>query len=197
MNNEKKIILIIGKRGSGKTYLARKLIAEHQRLFIYDVMSEYTEGVIFGPEDWPTLAAFWKRVYRRPFRIIYRPIEDEAEMQVLARLIYALGNVTFLVEEVDTVAQSYSIPYMFRRIIRRGRHRDITLIGVTPSPYGIHRDLTRQAKEIYIFRTNEPRDIAYLKDLLRSDIEARLSQLDQYQYAYWAEGQEAFTIGRA
>jgi len=196
MASEKKVILVIGKRGSGKSYLVKKMIAESQRLFVYDVMAEYNKGVVFGPQSWAAMAALWRKSYRGNFRLIYRPIEDQKEMQTIAHLIFALGNLTFVVEEIDTVAQAYRIPWMFRYILRRGRHRDITLIGVTPSPYGIHRDLTRQAKEIYLFSTNEPRDKQYLSGLLGSEMINKLEGLEEYQYVKWDEG-SGLSIGRA
>ena len=44
---EKKIILIFGKRGSGKSYLAQKLVEREERLVIFDTLSEYQNGVVF------------------------------------------------------------------------------------------------------------------------------------------------------
>jgi len=194
---EKKVTIIIGKRGTGKSYLCRQLIAGEKRLFIYDVMGEYDEGVVFDRDTLDKLALHWRVFYRQEFRIVYRPIEDDAEMQMIAELIYALGDVTFVVEEVDTVAETWKIPLMFRYILRRGRHRNIKLIGVTPSPFGIHRDLTRQAKEIYVFDTREPRDREYLRHLISSDIEAKLDQLKQYEYVKWTDDSDELVIGKA
>ena len=88
------------------------------------------------------------------------------------------------------------MPEKFRHIIQRGRHKNITLIGVTPAPFGINRDLTRQAKEVYIFNTNEPRDIQYLKDLLGNEIEQKISELKQFEFVKWTDG-AGFEIGRA
>ena len=89
---EKKIILIIGKRGSGKSYLARQLIAAERRLLIYDVMSEYTEGIVFGTETRKMFCDFWRHIYRRRFRLIYRPIQPKVEIELLAQLVFLLGD---------------------------------------------------------------------------------------------------------
>lgn len=194
---EKKVILIIGIRGTGKSYLCKKMLEGEKRLFIYDVMGEYTSGVIFDRDSLPELGTFWRRFYKKDFRLIYRPIEDDVEMQLIAELIYQLGDVTFVVEEVDTVAETHNIPFMFRYILRRGRHRNIKLIGITPSPFGIHRDLTRQAKEIYVFNMKEPRDRQYLKDRVSSEIEAKLDQLQPFQYVKWEDGKDQLIIGKA
>lgn len=193
---EKKVIVIIGKRGSGKSYLARKLIEREPRLLIFDTMSEYNEGVMFETEELQQFKAFWKHVYRRPFRLIYRPLMPEKEIEVIAELVFLLGNMTFVVEEVDCYCTPYQISDAFAHIIQRGRHKNITLIGVTQRPYGIHRLLTSQAKELYIFSTSEPRDRDYLKSLLGQEIEAKLDALQQYQYVKWTDGGQ-LTIERA
>lgn len=193
---EKKVIVIIGKRGSGKSYLARKLIEREPRLLIFDTMSEYLDGVVFDAEELQQFKAFWKHVYRRPFRLIYRPLVPEKEIDEIAELVYLLGNMTFVVEEVDCYCTAYQISDAFAHIIQRGRHKNITLIGITQRPYGIHRLLTSQAKELYIFSTSEPRDRDYLKSLLGQEVEAKLDALEQYQYVKWTDGGQ-LTIEKA
>lgn len=194
---EKKITLILGKRGTGKSYLAAKLILSERRLLIYDTLSEYEAGVIFNTEQAEQFKEFWRHVYRRNFRLVYRPLNPEAEIDEIAELVFALGDMTFLVEEVDCYCTSYQISDAFAHIIQRGRHKNISLIGVTQRPFGIHRLLTSQAKEIYIFGTNEPRDRDYLKLLLGEQIEAKLDQLQQYEYVRWQEGKQELEIGKA
>lgn len=197
MSVEKKIILILGKRGSGKSYLANKLIGDEKRLFVYDTLSEYEGGIVFGTEDREKMLEFWRQVYRKNFKIIYRPINPVDEIDGICELIFELGNVTFLVEEIDCYCSAFKISQNFAQIVQRGRHKNITLIGVTQRPYGINRLLTSQAKEIYVFNTNEPRDREYLRILLGQEIEVKLDQLKQYEYVKWQDGNEVFEIGKA
>lgn len=194
---EKKIILIFGKRGTGKSYLANKLIENERRLLIYDTLGEYVDGVVFDAEYAERFREFWRHVYRGNFRLIYRPLNPAEEIDDIADLVFSLGDMTFLVEEVDCYCTSWQISDAFAHIIQRGRHKNITLIGVTQRPYGIHRLLTSQAKEIYIFGTNEPRDREYLKLLLGAEIEAKLDQLKQYEYLHWQDGKQELEIGKA
>jgi len=194
---EKKITLIFGKRGTGKSYLANKLILSERRLLIYDTLSEYEAGVIFDTEHAEQFKEFWRHVYRRNFRLVYRPLNPEQEIDEIAELVFALGDMTFLVEEVDCYCTSYQISDAFAHIIQRGRHKNISLIGVTQRPFGINRLLTSQAKEIYVFGTNEPRDRDYLKLLLGEQIEPKLDELKQYEYVRWSEGKPDLEIGKA
>lgn len=192
---EKKIILIFGKRGSGKSYLAEKLIENEQRLLIFDTLGEYTEGVVF--EDYEKFTEFWRRIYQHPYRLIYRPLKPDAEIEKIADLVYTIGDICFVVEEIDCYCTSYQISESFAHVVQRGRHKNITLIGITQRPYGINRLLTSQAKEIYVFNTNEPRDREYLRILLGQDIDGKLDSLKQYEYVKWTDGNEDLEIGRA
>lgn len=194
---EKKIILIFGKRGSGKSYLAGKLVEKESRIVIFDTIGEYVNGVIFNSESLDRFVAFWRQVYRKNFRLIYQPLNPDAEIESISGLVYSLGNVCFLVEEIDCYCSSYQISDSFAAIVQRGRHKNITLIGITQRPYGIHRLLTSQAKEIYVFNTNEPRDREYLRALLGQEIEAKLDSLKQYEYVKWQDGKEGLEIGKA
>ena len=195
--SEKKITLIFGKRGTGKSYLANKLIEREKHLVVFDTLSEYESGVVFDAEAAEQFREFWRHVYRGNFRLIYRPLNPDQEIDDIAELVFALGDMTFLVEEVDCYCTSWQISEAFAHIVQRGRHKNISLIGVTQRPYGIHRLLTSQAKEIYVFGTNEPRDREYLKLLLGEQIEAKLDQLQQYQYVHWQESKKDLEIGKA
>jgi len=194
---EKKVIIIIGKRGSGKSFLANKLIDREPRLVVYDTMSEYKNGVVFGTENYNDLLLFWKNVYRGRFKLIYRPLKPDAEIERICELVYKLGGCCFLVEEIDCYCSSNQISDNFAAIIQRGRHKNITLIGVTQRPFGINRLLTAMAKEVYVFNTNEPRDREYLRTLLGQEIEQKLDALEQYQYVHWKDGREGLEIGKA
>ena len=194
---EKKITLIFGKRGSGKSYLANKLIENEPRLIMFDVMSEYENGVVFDVENYDLFLEFWRKVYCDRFRIIYRPIKPVEEIERIGELVYTLGECCFLIEEIDCYSSPYQISDNFAAIIQRGRHKNIRLIGITQRPFGIHRLLTSQAKEIYVFNTNEPRDREYLRILLGQEIDSKLDALKQYEYVHWQDGKEGLEIGKA
>jgi hypothetical protein len=185
---EKLISLIFGKRGSGKTYLATHLTQTEHRLIVFDTLGEYTNGVIF--DDLKDLAEFWLNRARGNFRLVYRPLQPEADFEKICCWIWLCGNLTLLVEEIDTFGSPQKIGRYFAHIVQRGRHRNITLIGITQRPYGIHRLLTSQAKEICVFSTNEPRDLDYLRDLLGgNEIENLIKGLNQFEFVRWREGE--------
>ncbi|KKK72144.1 hypothetical protein LCGC14_2906840, partial [marine sediment metagenome] len=79
MTAEKKVQLVIGKRGSGKSVLVKHMIRDERRLVIYDIMSEYTDAVTFDDgfrslahldgTQREQLVEFWRRGYKQSFRL--------------------------------------------------------------------------------------------------------------------------------
>ena len=192
---EKIIELILGKRGSGKSYLAKKMVLQHSRYLIYDTLGEYTDGVVI--QSLAELSGFWEKVYRKKFRIIYQPLDPELEFDAICELVWQCENMTFLVEEVDRYARPLAMSLPFKEIIQRGRHHDITFIGVTQRPHGVDKLITSQAKAMYIFNTTEPRDIKYFQEVVGDGVIEKFAELKQYEYVKWQDGTDQLEIGRA
>ncbi|MBA7523274.1 hypothetical protein ES705_15398 [subsurface metagenome] len=189
---EKKIRLIFGKRGCGKSELARILCQDHKRLIIYDTLGEYTAGVII--EDLQALKEFWGLIYRGNFRIIYQPVDPEGDFDAICKLVNECGDLTFLVEELDRYSRPLALSQPFKEIIQRGRHRNIELIGVTQRPHGIDKLLTSQAKEMFIFNTTEPRDIDYFKATIGYNVVCVIAGLQEYEYLKYQDGVDKLVV---
>ena len=193
--DEKIITLVMGKRGSGKSYLVKQWCRQYERLLIYDPQGEYIDGVII--DDISELKNFWIKVYRKKFRIIYRPIDAENEFEPICKLVWECHNITFIVEEVQSFCNPQSICYDFKALISKGRHRDIELIGVTQRPAEISKLLTSQAKRMCIFNVTDPNDIKYFTQTFGMEFIEKLDQLQQYNYIVWRDGMEQLEIERA
>ena len=189
---EKIIELVFGKRGSGKSELAKILLQQHPRRIIFDTLGEYTDGVIV--ENIEELKALWGKVYRRNFKIIYQPLDPEGEFPIVAQLVWACGDVTILIEECDRYAQFQRMCLPLKEIIQRGRHKNIALIGVTQRPPSIDRLLTSQAKKMCIFNTTEPNDIQYFREVIGDAVVTKIEQLKQYEYVEWLDGRDELLV---
>ncbi len=206
--SEKKVILVLGKRGSGKSYLAKDMLKAYDRYLIFDTLGEYTDGVCFS--SLKELGEFWENYVDTKFRLIYQPlnpykeIDDpfnpgsknkKTEFDIICDLVWECGNMALIVEELDTFTSSADISDSFANVIQRGRHEDITLIGISQRPYGINRLISSQAKEIYSFVMTEPRDIEYLSQYIGKDVE-QIRELKQYHYLKW-DAVKGVSIGKA
>lgn len=201
MGYEKKAILIFGKSGSGKSYLARHLLRDRGRVLIYDRMHEYTEGVIFYADEKPRLAQFWQQCYQGNFRLIYRTmtIDKETrlkEIDLISHLVWAAGDMTLCIEEFSGYCSANYTPDKLGQIVLMGRHRNIELFGIQQRPYDLNPEIRSQVKEIYIFNTTEPGDIDYFRGLVGREVETMLPKLGQYQYLYWQDGSETLEVGK-
>jgi hypothetical protein len=190
------IRLLVGKTGSGKTSKALRLVEDRTRLIMFDTTGhDYSDGVVFY--DLPSLTAFWQRVYRRSFRLIYRPMDPRREFEEICRLAFLCQDVTVIAEELTSLCDAQTIGPELRKLIMRGRHVDVTFIGLMQRPKGIHRDITSQASEIYMFIVDEPGDVKYFSDRLPGrEIEERIKGLTEYQYLQWRQHVPGLVIGK-
>jgi hypothetical protein len=191
--------LIIGKTGSGKTVKALKLIADAPRVVIFDTLGQdYSDGVVFY--DLAALKAFWlsgePKIYQRRFRLIYRPTNEIEEFDEVCDLAYKCGDLTLVAEELDLFCPPRQLTPGIRHILKRGRHADITFIGITQRPYGIDRTVTAMCNEVYVFKTDEPRDIKYLCERLGEGIAGKIAALQEYEYVLQKDHSSEFVVGK-
>lgn len=158
------------------------------KLIIYDTLCEYTDGIIC--EDYQTLCQAWLKVYDKPnYKLVYQPADPMEYFDSICARVYSCGDITFLVEEVDTFLSlnTSGLSRSFLNIIQRGRHNNIEFIGITQRPYALPAILRSQCKELYTFRQFEKRDLDWLKGILgesANEVEA----LQQYEYIEFVDG---------
>ena len=181
------ITIIFGRRGSGKTTLAKELVNQEDRLIVFDTLSEYDgKGVLIT--DIFDLASYIKKNHTKNFRIIFCPLDLTNNFDYICEFIYLIGNLTFVIEEVDAFCSPFSNPIPFQKIIRYGRHKNISITTTTRRPAEMSRLLSSQANRIISFVQHEPRDIAYLKSIIGQEAE-KIKDLKDHQYLEYFNGQ--------
>lgn len=170
VKRENEIITILGKKGGGKTSLAANLTNESNRLIIFDYNREYERGLIVTNP--PQLSRELQKYYETAFRIIYRPDDSlliDEHFSGFSKIAYAMSNYTLVIEEIDLVASAGFMPDGLQKIINYGRHKGISLIGLSRRAFKVPRDLTSNSDKVIIAGPlNEPRDIKYLSDFMDS-----------------------------
>ena len=71
-------------------------------------------------------------------------------------------------------------------LINYGRHRNLNIIATVRRPARILRDYTAASDLWLCFRTIEPRDTAYLADILGSQAAVMLPELPKYCFLLYA-----------
>ena len=178
------IILIFGKRGSGKTTLMKKLIEDQTRLIIYDPMWEYSDATLKIFQNQMDLIKFLKKRGDTLFRIVYQPQQPTQEFNFVCQLVYCLYDVIFACEEIDLGTSHNYTPPPLERIICQGRHKGISLYATTRRPPEVPKLLTSQANKLYVFKMHEPKDLAYFKEIMGDQAE-KIKELKPYQYLFY------------
>jgi len=183
MRGNCQVSFIVGKRGSGKTELAKAIVkrSELERSLCYDSNGhDYRDGVIC--EGMECLKAYWRRVKDGSYRLIYRSAQPRKDFDTVCLLVMAAGNMAFIVDEVDMYIKDGEPGESFSDVIRRGRHNDVELICITQRPRQMG-EIRSMANTLYIFETHEPSDLQYFKQSFGSEkLIAMIQGLKKYEY---------------
>ena len=174
------ISVIFGKKGSGKTTLARELIkkSNSNSIVIWDYLGDYSGmGEIFKNRgDFINSFTREKKIY------ILQNFEEN-QFNDIAKIVYDIGKIFFVVEEVDLICNPHFITGDFSKMIRYGRHFLIDMLFISRRPQEVNRLVTSQADNCYVFKFIEPRDKIFLKDWAGITSE-ELETLKQYNFIY-------------
>lgn len=171
----RKIILIFGRTGSGKTYLAKRFIHKLDRVIIIDKMFEYNEGQIFY--SFPELAEFILKNKPENFKFVCR-FENDDDIENLFKLCWYLKNLTLVVEESEMYISPYTKQSEFLKLIRYGRHKAISIIAIARRVVELSNDVKANADTIISYKQILSKDIQYLKQLGFTKVD----NLKQYEF---------------
>jgi len=189
------IQLFIGMTGCGKSTLIASKLRPFKRRIIFDTdQIDHSDGFVFY--DMNELKRHWQNVYEKSFSLIYRPRKPEEEFEELCYLCLKDKNLVLVGEELASLCSSHRIGESFRDIVFRGRKEDIHFFTTMLRPKGVHRDVTSQATDIYIFTIDEPDDLKYLESRMPSGVEEMVKALGEYEYVRWSKETGELTIGK-
>ena len=143
-----KVILIVGRRGSGKTYSAKKIMQEFRK----------SGGLVFAVDP---IASDPPEESHLAFS------SDVWDCEVPENIPENIGLVA--VDESDIFAPQAEArrrpPPPLVDLIRRGRHRGVTLVLCTQRPALVMRDAFALADFVVVCKTTDARDIKSLCEL--------------------------------
>lgn len=201
------VVLVLGKRGSGKSHAAKLLIAAEldagARVVAFDPHDEYsqrgrkTAEVSLGPlEHRATVAELEQRPELLDARKLSLAIvpssrkgpELAEEFEVVSGMVSATGRITFVADEVG----EYSAHAMEEivSLSTQSRHYSVPLVLVAQRATQVPKTARSQASRIVCGRQDEPDDLAALEKRTRlSDptFAARVSRLPRRQLLEWRD----------
>lgn len=177
LKKRREIFLIFGRTGSGKSYLTKELIKSYSRVIIIDALGEYENGIIF--ENFRDLLDYYSENSPLEFTFICR-FKSDREIEFLFQFCEIATNIMLVVEESEIYINPQSKSGNFLRLVRYGRHYDISIIAIARRIIELSNDIRAQCNYIYSFKQINPRDIAYLKQLGFSKVDS----LDETKHEY-------------
>ena len=172
------IITLLGKKGSGKSFFAKKVIIPlFHRLLIIVPLDEYHYYYTY---TLPEFVGVQKENYtKNKFRLVYRPLDENEDL--FFKFVYSIENITVLIEEVDGYSNGKSIDPYLERLFKYGRHKNINLICISRRPAEIGRLLTAQSDIIISFQQTEKRDVDYFKNFTDYPEELKKLKVGEYK----------------
>jgi len=182
--------VVLGRSGLGKSFLVKDTINKElksQNIIVFDTLYEYDETLsginrtvwnLEGLKEAINESAEKKTL----LKISVRPTDrlKEEVFNEVAFYVEKTENVFFIIEEVDYFCSAHYTPDSFNHLIQYGRHKNISLIGVSRRFADISRKFTAQMSHIATFRQVEPIDVKLLKSY--GWTEAELRGLPDFRY---------------
>jgi hypothetical protein len=156
----RKVILVLGKTGTGKSTIIKKLIERSPRTVIIDPMWEYDADVIVRSLE-EFREYFNRKGVTQNFRIAYRK-KNMIDYDAIFRSVWSLGNVLLVCEEADLIISARN--KYFDQLVGQGRHRNVHLICIARRAPEVNKDFRAQVTSFFSFYQSEPDDIEHLRE---------------------------------
>ena len=176
------IITVLGQRGSGKSSWIQKALPDIPRFILWDTLGEY-EGYAQAINKQELFDYVWDNE-AGVLQVVYNTI-DEDDFGFVCTVCENIGDLTFIVEEVDNYATPNLIPVELRRLLKYGRHVGLSMIFVSRRPAEINRLITSQSQRFICFTIIEPVDVRYLTSII-GPVAKVLPTLKKLEFVDWS-----------
>lgn len=174
---------MVGITGSGKTVLARHLLALRRYTVVLD-----TKGLISWPE-YERHSSLQSLVSSRSPRLLWRPsllaVRDPKRVEINAFFwwVYERRRTTVYVDEVYGVTMGPWLPDGYHACLTRGRERDVETWNSVQRPALIPTAVLSEAEHLYAFRLRMPQDRDKLSQATGYELD-ELGALKKHEFLY-------------
>lgn len=166
--NDRKIIVVLGKTGHGKSVWTRAYVAGVPRLFVADPLGSFRcewcdHGELLNRYDYGEFAA------NKKFSV---GSVELADAELMGALAFLSRSCTYVVEEASLVFEKGGrLPGWANDIVFLGRHRDVSMIVTAQRAASIPIEIRSQAHRVVSFAQHEGDDLKWLRGFFGNDIE--------------------------
>lgn len=194
MINKTDCILVMGRRGCGKSYLARGIQQIFPRRVIIDTLNEYgtKDGeVVHNFDAFSEKMVELKENKKKEFVLIFQfPVEseeNEAQFNEIMRICYYFGNIQIVIEEIQLHCNPHWLPHWLRNNLLIGRHRDLSLLFTSQRPGEVNKTIVSQCSHVFCGNLIDGNDLKYVSNFLNQDSE-KLVNLPDRRFLYFHKG---------
>lgn len=191
-------ILCLGRRGSGKSFLAKIIQRIYPRKVIFDTLEEYgdTDGIVVRSFD-----AFSKQIvtlaglsrFTLIFKFSVESSDHALEFDQALRCLYYFEDIQIVIEEVQNFSSPHFLPHWLRQCLLTGRHRGISLLFTTQRPGELNKTILSQCAHIFAGPLHEKNDLNYVSSFL-GVATARLTHLPPRRFLYFRPGEKLLMV---
>jgi hypothetical protein len=178
-----RILLTIGKKGSGKSTRTKRALAKQRRAWVaWDLKGEY--GEIDGARTWHDVREF--NAHLQSGGDIQREVFACPAWQFDAwcRWVFTTGDLLVVVEELGRYCTSGHAPRSLQDLIDRNRHSRSDLVFVASRLQTIPKDVLHQGNDLLIAQTDLPRDLKFLADWKGEHVAQRVANLKPHRFLH-------------
>jgi hypothetical protein len=178
----------MGRRGCGKSFLAKRIQGLWKRRLIIDSLNEYTEGeMVHSFAQLGALLTQKKATNSQEFTIVFQFDPESpasvAEFDHILRLAYYYGNIQVVVEEIQLYCTTHMMPHWLKTSLLTGRHQNMAMLFTSQRPGEVHKTIISQCSHVFCGNIQEGNDIRYLSNFFREESE-KLARLPDRRFLY-------------
>ncbi len=189
-------ILIMGRRGCGKSFLAKGIQGIFPRRVIVDTLNEYRPE---GPNQFlaRNFSEFSEKLIEykqnniRNFVLIFQfPVESdqfEGVFNEIMRVCYYFKDIQIVIEEVQLHSNTQWLPSWLKKNLLIGRHQGLSLLFTSQRPGEVNKTIVSQCTHIFCGNLIDGNDIKYVSNFLNQDSE-KLVNLPDRRFLYFHKG---------
>lgn len=195
------VACIFGRRGAGKTTLARKMTRDRRRLVVWDPLAEWGRlPDLVAVDSLAELRDAMRRRWRLGFRLALAPPGRDlpAELDALARFLWAAQEpfpgcpeLALVVDEANLGLPVHRLRaglWGMSRAVLQGRHRGLAVLAISQRPALVSMDLRGQAHRVAAFALPAGPDLGALRPIFGART-AELATLAPFRFLEAAGGQ--------
>lgn len=197
-------IFVTGGSGSGKSCFTIKMIKNHKRVIVFDVLDEYGELRGFKiARTLKELKNIMVKNYIKGFKVSFVPKSgaEVKELHLLSQFLLRVQQpykkgfsemaITLVVEEMNTSYPVNSIKqefFAFGEICSRGRHSGISVIGVSQRIAEVNTRFRGNCNWVVFFRTTNHTDVKTICNIISPDYKKEIPNLKTHHYLKFKDG---------